>query len=178
MNTEELPKISPRQLEVLVNVFLGEDHSVRRAVLAGDPVWGRRVGWAGNGGGSRRRMLESMEAIGLFPLVTSERSGRSWYSNRTITAKAMRLLRHHYPDLPDINQRIAEREQAERDQAEAEAIRDAENERRRLAEAERREAWRTEQMALILQDYQVAHTLTDDQLRAMWFRVVDTEMAR
>jgi len=92
-----------------------------------------------------------------------------------ITSQGLKALKAKYPELPEIDQRIAEREQIEADEAAAAEARRAEDRRQLDDSRERRKAARAEQMAAILRDYQISHSLTEDQLRDMWLRVVDEE---
>lgn len=177
---------TPRQIGALVAMFLGEDWERKRvyrghrypALYRPDeqiPDWGiadyMRVQRMG---GASFRMREAMAQDGL--IVSRWTRGHLRIENKP-TAKGLRILKAKYPGLPDIDRRLAEREAVEAEEAAAE---DAERIRKAEARAERKateSARKVERMAAILRDYQVSHSLADDQLAAIWDRVIREDIA-
>lgn len=182
-------KLTPRQLTALVSVYFGDGVRTNRiyrghgspALYGPDdqiPEWGK-TGMYGRGssmGGAISRMVTALEDLDVFPLKVSERTGHAWYQTDRLTVKGLQLLKARYPALPDIDARIAEREAEEA----AERVAAEEKRRANRAElnrrAEARKAERRERMAAVLQDYQVPHQLTPDQLEAMWLRIAGEEV--
>lgn len=182
-----MTKLTPRQLECLINIYLGDQSwdghrsCERHSWREGDdtviiPAWGRpeSFGRRSRMGGAINRMHDAMGDAGLLVVEYSERGYR--YVRDRITSQGLKALKAKYPELPEIDQRIADREQAEADEAAADEAKRAEDRRQLDASRERRKAARAEQMAAIPRDYQISHSLTEDQLRDMWLRVVDEEM--
>lgn len=180
--------ITKRQEEVLLNIHLGDqsyDGKRSRELHSWDekdkglvlPPWGRpaRFGYVRSMGGATRRMMDAMGEAGLLPVRVSPR-GYTTVSRSSLTAKGARHLMDRFPDLPGIADAVKaaeEREAAEKakEQEEREAAR-LEREKRAI----RRQGERQERMAAVLRDYQIPHSLTPDQLEAMWLRIVDEEM--
>lgn len=178
-------KVTPRQLECLVNIYLGDAWDGHRSTeryswregddVAVIPAWGRpdSMRRGSSMGGAKRRMHDAMGDADLLVVEYSERGYR--YVRDRLTTKGLKALKAKYPELPEIDQRIADREQIEADEAAAAEAKRAENRRQLDASRERRKAARAEQMAAVLRDYQISHSLTEDQLRDMWMRIVDEE---
>lgn len=191
MSAVELPTVTPRQLEALVSIFLGDGYRQRRvyrghgypALYGSDediPDWGKasRIGgYASSMGGATARMLETLADKGLVPRKEYERIGGSYVDGSKVTSLGLRVIQQRHPTIPNIAEKLAEVEAAE---AEAVSEREriaAEMAQQREQRAVRRQREREERMAAILRDYQVSHSLTPDQLAAIWLRVVDEEMA-
>lgn len=183
---EKLP--TSRQFEVLVNIYLGDQHSDGRRSRErykwkeGDEdvvihPWGRPRAYGshvGNMGGAVRRMKEAMAEGGLLEYRIGSR-GHTWVRDN-LTLKALLTLQIKYPTLPDIEQRIAD-QRAKDEAAAVDAKLEAQaNEAARLKRAAKRKVERKDRMEAVLRDYQIDHSLTDDQLVDMWSRIVEEEV--
>jgi DNA-binding transcriptional MerR regulator len=192
-------KPTKRQLEAMLNLYLGDQrmegeritdpylsYELEYAAQRGEELppimpWGRpeRFGGHSNKGGAYGRMRTRMAELGFLQERTS-RHGRTYHVN-ALTAKAMHALRAAHPTLPDIDTRLAAQETKEAEaaaaaKAEAEAAR-AEFQRQQAERKAAKGAACAQAMAAVLQDYQVQHTLTTDQLQAMWQRIIKEDFA-
>lgn len=178
-------KLTARQAECLVNIYL-KDHSwegrrstktdgLMPAPEGGFPAWGApdRYRHVSRMGGALKRLRDGMADAELLFSHYSERGYRSIRDE--ITSKGLKALKALYPALPDIDWRIEQVVAFEEAQAKADEAKAAENRRQLDATRERRRAARAERMNAILQDYQINHSLTPDQLHDMWVRVCDEE---
>lgn len=87
----------------------------------------------------------------------------------------MQHLKARHPDLPGITEALRAAASLEiEEEAKATAARE-EAARLREERALKRSRARREAMAAVLQDFQVRHDLTGDQLEAMWLRIVEEE---
>jgi hypothetical protein len=184
--TQSNPKQpTARQLEAMVNLYCGDDFRSRRlspkhkcnALCAhGEvPPWGVKDRWhyAQQMGGAVHRMQTAMAEAGWLEWKRTG-SGRA-YSQRKLTAAALAILKAKYPGLPSINVVLAQAQAAEAEAAQREAAEQAEFRQQSEARRIERQRERAERMAAVLRDYQVAHSLSDEQLRDIWLRVVDEE---
>lgn len=182
-------RLTKRQMDTLLNIFLGDArYEEKRTTVAwpkwsarvGDPVpaWGRKEDYSHRSaaGGALHRMIERMADDDLLPTRTTK-YGNSYPVTNRLTVKSLTLLRDKFPTLPGIDEAIAVARK-EADEAFAAAEEDRAATREYLAKSAReRSAARRERMEAILMDFQVRHSLTPDQLEAIWKRVVDEEMA-
>lgn len=93
-----------------------------------------------------------------------------------LTVKALEILKEKYPALPEIDTRIAAAKEADLEAARIKEEEDQAREAKRVERALANQQIRRESMAQILEDYQIQHTLTGDQLVDIWCRVVNEEM--
>ncbi len=179
--------LTKRQDDVLLNIHLKdqahdgertrepwESYSKRHGEPV--PVWGRPATHqrSGRAGGARYRMVERIADLGMIPTRTYP-SGRTYPQTGKLTAAGARHLADRYPDLPGITDAVREAEDREVAEAAKAADERKEREAERLQRAARRAEKRREAMAAVLQDFQVRHNLTGDQLEAMWLRIVEEE---
>ncbi len=182
LNAAKKLAATPRQTEALVAMYLGEDWDHKRvyrghgysALYPPDeqiPDWGvvDRMHRVQRMGGASHRMREAMADDDLIVSYFNER-GHLRIENRP-TAKGLRILKAKYPALPDIDQRLAEREAVEAEEAEAARAKEAERARKNAERKANEATNKAERMATILREYQVSHALTNDQLVAIWDRV-------
>lgn len=182
-----MSKITKRQEDVLLNIFLSdqaydgertrepwESYTKRH----GQPVpeWGRPVTHQGRGraGGARTRMIERLMDAGLMRCRWSP-SGYRIALTGSLPVKGLQYLLERFPALPGLTEAIAGASKEEADAAAAKAKEREEQEAARLKRAEARAAERRERMAAVLRDFQVRHDLTQNQLEAMWLRIVEEE---
>lgn len=182
-----MSKLTKRQEDVLLNIHLNDQaHDGERtrdpwesySKRHGEPVpaWGRPATFQryGRAGGARYRMVQRLAEMGFLPTFYFP-SGRSRPETGRLSAKGAIYLKGRYPDLPGIRDAVRAAEEREMEAAAKEAAERKEREAERLQRAARRAEKRREAMAAVLQDFQVRHDLTGDQLEAMWLRIVEEE---
>lgn len=177
-----------RQRDVLINLYLGDQVADGKRVLKWEelgtepvdvPAWGlpaRFGNWNSNMGGAVRRMKVRLGEDGWLEYRINQFG--NVYGLNKLTLKALEWLKLTFPELPDIDKKVADQRAAE-DQAKVDqAIQKQANEAARLKRRAKRKNERRTRMEAVLRDFQVQHSLTDDQLVDMWTRIADEEVMK
>lgn len=172
-----------RQLEMLINIYLGDHWDGKRELKPWDPSdtsefppWGTTSRWGirSSMGGAARRARDRMGEAGW--LVRKE-SRFSVYYRDQLTTSGLEILQRRYPTLPDIDARITASRAADEAAAEEERKRQAAEREDRQRRAAVRHSERARLLREIMQGYQISlDSLTGDQCADIWNEIVKKDL--